>query len=181
MKISKALLVMDMQMGLLPSIPEHEKLLLRTADAIATARAANIPVIYVVLSFRPGFPEISADNKAFSGLKQMFGNEEPIGFSSIPEQIAPINGDVVIHKKRISAFSGSDLEVVLRAFEVKELIFAGIATSGVILSTFREAIDKDYAVTVLSDCCADQDAEVHDFLMNRIFPPHGSVILSAAL
>jgi len=181
MKTSKALLVMDMQMGLLPSIPDHENLVTRTAVAIASARAAELPVIYIVLNFRPGFPEVSASNKLFSGLKQMFENHDLSLFSSIHEKIAPINGDVIVQKKRISAFTGSDLEIVLRALEIKELILAGIATSGVVLSTFREAIDKDYTVTVVSDCCADRDSEVHNVLMNKIFSAHGSVILSSDL
>ncbi len=46
----------------------------------------------------------------------------------------------------------------------------GIATSGVVLSTVREAADRDYGLTVLADCCADQDAEVHRVLVEKVFP-----------
>jgi nicotinamidase-related amidase len=52
----------------------------------------------------------------------------------------------------------------------------GIVTSGVVLSTLREAADKDYRITVLSDGCADRETEVHEFLINRIFPRQADVI-----
>jgi len=55
-------------------------------------------------------------------------------------------------------------------------VLTGIATSGVVLSTLREAADKDYAITVLSDCCADSDEEVHRMLMTKIFKRQAEVI-----
>ncbi len=47
----------------------------------------------------------------------------------------------MVVKKRVSAFTGSDLDVVLRAGEVDSLVMAGIATSGVVLSTLRQAAE----------------------------------------
>jgi nicotinamidase-related amidase len=76
----------------------------------------------------------------------------------------------------VSAFTGSDLEVMLRSFEIKHLVLCGISTSGVVLSTVREAADKDYRITVLSDCCADRDEEVHRVLTTKIFPRQAEVI-----
>jgi len=49
------------------------------------------------------------------------------------------------------------------------MVLAGIATSGVVLSTLREAADKDYRITVLSDGCADADEEVHRVLTTKVF------------
>ncbi|MGH2563203.1 MAG: cysteine hydrolase family protein, partial [Ginsengibacter sp.] len=96
--------------------------------------------------------------------------------TKIPEIIVPQPGDIVIIKKRVSAFTGSDLEVVLRSFGIKHLLLAGISTSGVVLSTLREAADKDYAITVLSDCCADIDEEVHRVLTTKIFTRQADVM-----
>jgi nicotinamidase-related amidase len=45
-----------------------------------------------------------------------------------------------------------------------------------VLSTLREATDKDYQLTVLSDCCADMDAEVHNLLLTKIFPRQDDVV-----
>ncbi len=76
----------------------------------------------------------------------------------------------------MSAFTGSDLEVILRAQQIQHIVLAGIATSGVVLSTLREAADKDYMITVLSDCCADRDEEVHRVLTTKMFPRQAEVM-----
>lgn len=94
----------------------------------------------------------------------------------IDKSVAPRPDDLVITKKRVSAFTGSDLEVVLRSLQINHLVLSGIATSGVVLSTLREAADKDYVITVLSDCCADRDEEVHRVLTTKIFPRQAEVI-----
>ena len=90
--------------------------------------------------------------------------------------ISPLPGDITVVKRRVSAFSGSDLEVVLRCFSIQHLILTGVATSGVVLSTVREAADKDYRLTVLKDGCADADEEVHSVLTNKIFLRQAEVI-----
>jgi nicotinamidase-related amidase len=80
--------------------------------------------------------------------------------------------------RRVSAFTGSDLEVVLRAGEIRHLVLCGIATSGVVLSTVREAADKDYRLTV-ADLCADMDAETHAVLTGKVFPRQARVTSAA--
>ncbi len=56
--------------------------------------------------------------------------------------------------RRVSAFAGSDLDVVLRAGDVDTLVLTGIATSGVVLSTLRQAADLDYKLIVLAENAA---------------------------
>jgi len=84
--------------------------------------------------------------------------------------------DIVVVKRRVSAFTGSDLEVVLRGRGIGHLVLAGISTSGVVLSTVREAADKDYQLTVLKDICADVDPEVHAVLVDKVFPRQATVM-----
>ncbi|MDN3692410.1 isochorismatase family protein [Chryseobacterium tructae] len=60
--------------------------------------------------------------------------------------------------------------------DIDHLILTGISTSGVVLSTLREAADKDYKLSVIEDCCADSDEEVHRILINKIFPKQAEVI-----
>ena len=47
-----------------------------------------------------------------------------------------------------------------------------------VLSTIREAADKDYILTVLADCCADRDEEVHRMLTTKLFTRQGNVMNS---
>jgi nicotinamidase-related amidase len=92
--------------------------------------------------------------------------------------LTPEEDDVVVTKRRVSAFSGSDLEIILRAKNIEHLVLSGIATSGVVLSTVREASDKDYKLTVLSDLCADTDPEVQNVLLNKVFSRQATVMTS---
>jgi nicotinamidase-related amidase len=90
--------------------------------------------------------------------------------------VAPQPEDVVVTKRRVSAFAGSDLDVVLRSLGVRALVVAGIATSGVVLSTPRRAADLDYELTVLADDCVDADPEVHRVLLEKVFPRQAAVV-----
>jgi nicotinamidase-related amidase len=89
--------------------------------------------------------------------------------------VGPAAGDVIVSKRRVSAFAGSDLDLVLRSGGVEHLVLAGIATSGVVLSTVRQAADLDYRLTVLSDGCLDGDPEVHRVLTEKVFPRQAEV------
>ena len=171
-----ALLVMDMQQGIVARFAPTSDILQRTNAAITAARAASIPVIYVVVGFRPGYPEVSPRNKSFSTVMQQASLSTSMPAMEIHPDIAPQSADIVVTKRRVSAFSGSDLEVVLRAQGISHLVLCGIATSGVVLSTLREAADKDYQLTVLSDCCVDGDEEVHRVLLSKVFPRQADVL-----
>jgi nicotinamidase-related amidase len=171
-----ALLVMDMQVEIVNRFAQASDVLTPTNTAITAARAASIPVIYVVIGFRPGFPEISPRNKSFSATKQRSSSSTPMFTLEIHPAIAPLPTDIVVTKRRVSAFSGSDLEVVLRAQDISHLVLCGIATSGVVLSTLREAADKDYQLTVLTDCCVDSDEEVQRVLLSKVFPRQAEVV-----
>lgn len=171
-----ALLVMDMQSAMLNTFSNAANVIGKVAAAIATARSQHIPVIYVVVGFREGAPEIADSNKGFTASRQMFANMSTADFTAIHPDLAPQSGECVVTKRRVSAFTGSDLEVLLRAQKVHHIVLTGIATSGVVLSTTREAADKDYHITVLADGCADRDEEVHTFLTTKILPRQAEVI-----
>ncbi|MDR3714841.1 MAG: cysteine hydrolase [Puia sp.] len=171
-----ALLVMDMQTAVLGMLPDNSSLVGNVAKAIAGARKNKIPVIYVTIGFRQGMPEISPNNKGFAAAKERLAGVDMGEFTKIASALTPLPGEIVVAKRRVSAFTGSDLEVVLRAFGIQHIVLTGISTSGVVLSTIREASDKDYAITVLSDCCADGDTEVHQVLMTKVFPRQADVV-----
>jgi nicotinamidase-related amidase len=177
---SAALLVMDVQQGIVgryaDAAPDYLPRLAGTVDA---ARGAGVPVIYVVVGFRAGHPEASDRNKTFSALPPDVFTEDDPGTRIHPD-VAPHPGEVVVTKRRVSAFAGSDLDVVLRAGGVDHLVLTGIATSGVVLSTLRQAADLDYRLTVLSDGCLDGDAEVHRVLTEKVFPRQADVLTEDA-
>lgn len=171
-----ALLVMDMQSSIVGMLPDGTNFIFHVAKAVTGARKKNIPLIYVVVGFRKGMPEISSNNKSFAATKERMANADVNEWMKIHPAIAPQENDIVVVKRRVSAFTGSDLEVVLRGQNVRHIILTGIATSGVVLSTLREAADKDYRITVLSNCCADRDEEVHRVLTTKVFPRQADVM-----
>lgn len=172
-----ALLVMDMQEGIVSRFLQTSDALAPVRAALDAAHAATLPVIYVVVGFRPGYPEISSRNKSFASISQR-SSSAPMFSTDIHPAIAPLPTDIIVTKHRVSAFSGSDLEMVLRAQDISHLVLCGIATSGVVLSTLREAADKDYQLTVLADCCFDSDEEVQRVLLTKVFPRQADVVQS---
>ena len=175
--LNTALLIMDIQPATLGMLGDAAPALSGTLKkAIAAARRNDILVLFVVVGFRKGFPELAAQttNLSFAALKNsgMPGLEDP----TVDPSVGPRPDDIVITKRRVSAFAGSDLEVILRGHHIDRLVLTGIATSGVVLSTLREAADKDYRLSVLSDACADRDPEVHAVLMGKVFPRQAEVL-----
>lgn len=174
--LKTALLVMDMQAGLLAGFPGSGPLIANNKKAIGYARKNNIPVIFVSLGFRPTFVEISDTNKGFMTAKSRFDGADMNEFVKIHPDLERKADETWVVKRRVSAFTGSDLEVVLRGGDIRHIVLTGIATSGVVLSTLREASDKDYQITVLADCCADGDDEVQRVLTTKVFPRQAEVI-----
>lgn len=173
-----ALLVMDVQQGVVGRFPGAETLLQTLKQAIDAARGAGIRIIYVRLAFRPGYFDVSPNNRSFSMIAAHAGDafSEPSPALQIHPQVSPQADDLVVVKKRVSAFAGSDLELLLRSLQINHLILTGVATSGVVLTTVREAADKDYQLTVLSDACLDGDEEVHRVLTEKVFTNQADVL-----
>jgi nicotinamidase-related amidase len=175
-----AVLVMDFQASILGMLGDAASTVIeRTAAVVAAARAASVPVVYVVVGFRPGYPEVSPHNPSFAAVVQSgrFVTETP--GSDVHESLKPLANDVVVTKHRVSAFAGTDLDMILRAKSIDTLILLGISTSGVVLSTVRHGADADYRLLVVNDGCADRDAEVHRVLLDKVLARQATVLSSA--
>ncbi|MGC8509485.1 MAG: cysteine hydrolase family protein [Acidimicrobiales bacterium] len=171
-----ALLVMDVQNGIVERLgAAGAPLLHRVAAALEAARRHSVTVIFVRVAFRDGAPEISPRNRAFAALSTTGTMSESSPATQVHAAVAPRPGEIVVVKRRVSAFAGSDLDVVLRALSIDGMILTGIATSGVVLSTTRQAADLDYRITILRDACADADEEVHRVLMEKVLPRQATV------
>jgi nicotinamidase-related amidase len=175
-----ALLSMDCQTGIVSLYAKDDKdaFLTRAASTLNHARSKGMMVVHVQVGFRPGLPEVNSRNLLFGAIKSSPLHQKlfqgPPG--AIPPAIAPKEGEIVITKHRVSAFTGTDLAMILRANDIDTLVLYGIATSGVVLSTLLEASDGDFRLAVIKDCCADLDSNVHDCLINRFFPSRAAVL-----
>jgi nicotinamidase-related amidase len=178
-----ALLVMDYQVGVIGMVGDADQLVDRVKETIALVRNRGGAVGYVRVAFTDadfeGVPSTSLMAARVAQAGDAFHADSPT--TAIDERISPEPHDIVVRKTRVGAFLTTDLDQQLRHRGIDTVVLAGISTSGVILSTVREASDRDYRIVVLSDVCADRDPEVHEFLTTRIFPSQASVITTAEL
>jgi nicotinamidase-related amidase len=172
-----ALLVMDMQSGILERVADEKNALIeRTSKLLEAARSAGVRVIHVVVGFRPGYPEVSSRNVGFASVRDSGRLAAGSAGTAIHAALAPRSDEVVVTKHRVSAFAGTDLEMILRAGDVDTLVLAGVSTSGVITSTVRHAADADYRLVIAEDACADPDAEVHRVLLQKVLSRQATVV-----
>lgn len=169
-----ALLVMDYQPGILGMLPDSESLLARAGEAIRIARARGAHIGYVRVAFDDGDYDAVPPHSQFAAIGKSFHSDSPA--TAVHGDIAPHPGDIVVRKTRVGAFSTTDLDRQLKEHGIVTLLLAGITTSGVVLSTVREAADRDYQVFVLADASADREPAVHQFLIENIFPRQAHVI-----
>ncbi len=114
------------------------------------------------------FNDVSSSNKVFSTIKaQGYAITEADASTRILEDLAPLENEF-ISKRRFGAFTGSYLEVYLRANDINHLVLTGVSTSGAVLSTALESVDKDYYITVLEDAVGDRSDDKHDFIIEQI-------------
>lgn len=176
-KKTSALLIMDFQTLIVNGYAnDKEALLTRTKTLLDAARAKGIKVVYVVVGFRPGYPEVSARNMIFHTIKESGRFASSDANAEIHSGVSPLSGEPVVTKHRVGAFAGTDLEMILRANNIDTLLLTGIATSGVVLSTVRHAADADYRLIVVKDCCSDADEEVQRVLVEKVFARQATVV-----
>jgi nicotinamidase-related amidase len=167
-----ALLVMDFQPSALDYLSHIETLLDRAAAAIGAARRCGVQIVYVRFSFDDAdYDRVPAHNMMaplIAAAGRTRHHDSPA--TAVHQAIAPEPDDIVVRKTRVGAFATTNLHEQLRQRGITTLILAGVSTGGLVLSTVRDAYDRDYQVWVLTDACADPDPETHRFLTDTIFP-----------
>jgi nicotinamidase-related amidase len=148
---------------------DKEALLGRVKRLAVTARNSGAMVIHVVVGFQLGYPEVSGQNSVFSSLKAAGLLTTGGPAAEVCPELTPQPGDVVVTKQRVSAFTGTNLDMILRSHNIDTLLLTGILTQGVVLSTLLHAADMDYRAVVVADGCSDKDPEVQRVLMEKIF------------
>ena len=170
-----ALMTLDFQKGIFGFAPGAEVIVPNASRAVEFAREKQFLMIHVGLGFSKGHPEIPDGESRFKRVKEnnLFVKGTPSAefHDSIarPEELA-------VYKQRVGAFSENQLHLILRTRGIENLVFFGISTSGVTLSTLRRAFDLDFRCTVLKDGCFDADEEVHRVLTEKIFPMQATVV-----
>ncbi|MFJ8019401.1 cysteine hydrolase family protein [Streptomyces sp. NPDC096311] len=164
-----ALLILHLQPPL-TDIPGADKMVARVAQAVSAARKSGVEVMYVSIGYRPGYPEIGSDDPARPGLLSRGTLIAGVN-NDVHASLAPQEDDVQFTNPRCNAFSGSDLESILRLKDINHLVLSGIATSGAVLGTLTDANDRNYRITVLSDGVMDFEQDIHDAMLKVFVKP----------
>lgn len=174
-----ALVIGDVQRGITSAYPFAKRVVAPLADLLPRARASGVLVVFVHIAFRPNGADLPPGNALFASFfeaRDIF--HEGVAGTEIDLPVRP--EDVVVLKRRASAFAGTDLDLVLRAHAIERIAVAGVATGAMVAATCYDAADRGYHVTVLRDGCADPDDSMHDFFMEKVFPSRGHEIVSCA-
>ena len=167
-----ALILIDLQHGIvgMPTSPHPASSVLEKAASLARAfRRSIAPVIYVRVDLADRLP-VQADRSH----SDPHNPPPPIASELVPA-CGVQSGDLVITKRHWSAFSGTDLEVILKKSGRKTLVMGGIATNFGVESTARAAVGLGFGVVFVEDATSSIDAQAHEFAFNAIFPMLGRV------
>lgn len=184
-----ALLLLDLQVGLMTLLPPDHLLLDNAASAIATARKHGTQVAHIRFAMSEeeanAVPKTNLTFTAMRDNQQMLTMMAPdVPTSQIHPKVNPEEGDIVHRKIRYGPFMDYPSKAMLDDFQKKGIdtvLIGGVATSGAVLSAVRQLADLDYGLIILEDCCADQQEDVHKVLVEKVFPKQGKVIKTAEL
>ncbi len=133
-----------------------------TAKALAAARKAGMMVVHVAVAYRPGHPEVVEGAALFQSMKDGNALVEGTWGAEFHPDLQPAEGEIVATKRGVSAFAGTDVELVMRNRGIENVVLTGIATSFVVEGTARHAVDLGIPVIVLDDCCASLNDDMHN-------------------
>jgi nicotinamidase-related amidase len=172
-----ALLLMDLQQGVLALLSDDEALLQRAQQVHRAARSAGAEVVYVRTAFTAeDYAAILPSNKIFAPVAKAHLFAEGSPEATIHPDVQPEPGEHVFTKTRVGALSTTKLDNFLRERGIDTLVLAGVTTTGVVLSTLRDAVDRDYRLLVLGDVCADPNLDAHRVLVDSVFVQQADVI-----
>jgi nicotinamidase-related amidase len=184
---SCALLVIDMQRDFLDprgyvAQSGVDVQLLRAAiepvqRLLTAARSLGVRVIHTREGHRPDLTDLTPFKRQRTvGSGAAIGSLGPLGRllvrgeygHGIIDEVAPHPAEVVIDKPGFGAFYATDLELLLRAGDITHLTLAGVTTDICVHSTLREAVDRGFYCTTVSDACAAGDPQVHAAMLKCI-------------
>jgi nicotinamidase-related amidase len=177
--VTTALIIGDLQRGITSNYPFVRQVVPPLTELLPRARASRALVVFVHFALRANGADVPPGSALLRNIYEA-GTAFHEGSAGTEIDLPVADEDVVVLKRRASAFAGTDLDLVLRARDVDTLAIAGVATSAMVAATCYDAADRGYQVTVLRDGCADGDPAMHDFFMDTVFPSRGFEVVPCA-
>jgi nicotinamidase-related amidase len=162
-----ALIVVDLQKGIvgLPVIHPIGDIIERCRALADAFRARGLPVALVnVAGGAPGRTEQP---------RQM--SPRPEGWTDLAPELNQQPTDILVTKRTWGAFASTDLDALLKARDVTQVVIAGVATATGVEATARQAYEAGFHVTLALDAMTDLRPEAHDYSIGNVFPRLGEI------
>ena len=159
-----ALLIIDMQNDFVLEgrplrVAAARAVIPKVRDVLAAFRAKKLPVFHIVRVHRKDGSDVEITRQELFG-KTPFAVEGTPG-AAIVDELTPLPGEYVIPKIRMSAFIGTELDLMLRNLGITHLVVTGIQTPNCIRTTAFDAIAYNYPVVLVRDATGAQTDEIH--------------------
>ena len=161
-----ALIVVDLQKGIVAGDFVHPMadVIERTCALLDVFRATGLPVVLVNVAGR-------APGRTEQGPRSSLSLAD--GWTDLLPELKQQVGDIVVTKRSWGAFATTDLEDKLKARGVTQVVLTGVATSGGVEATARQAYEQGSNVTFAVDAMTDARQEAHEYCMRNVFPRIG--------
>ncbi len=141
-----ALIVIDVQVNVVKDAYERDAKVANMAEAVAKARSASIPVIWVRHS--------AEDLPLHSD-----------GWQIVPE-LLPANGEEIVDKRYRSSFEETNLESILEKLNIGHLYICGAETNNCVRHTSQAALEAGYDITLIEDAHTTTGFEWNGYIMD---------------
>jgi len=164
--LSTALIVIDLQKGIVNGNFIHPigDIIDRTRALIDVFRTKKLPVVLVNVAGR-------APGRTEQGPRSSTSFAE--GWTDLLPELDQQSGDIVVTKRSWGAFATTDLEGQLKARGVTQVVVTGVATSGGVEATARQAYEQGFNVILALDAMTDIREEAHEYSIRNVFPRLG--------
>ncbi|TNC47617.1 cysteine hydrolase [Rubellimicrobium rubrum] len=149
---------MDDKAGI-PIMPGYRANMERARGVVDAAHGAGIPVVFIQEIHRRDMVDYGRE---LDGTEDVHCMEGEPGTPPAFEEMGRLPGDYFIHKRRYSAFFGTELEILLKGLKAQTLILIGGLTDVCVHYTFADGHQNDYYCRVIADCVGGSSLAAHE-------------------
>lgn len=156
--------------GALAEAVHRRGVLPKVARLLAAARARSVPVFYINVANKPGFPRPRARIYELAGKRGPLLVEGTWG-AETHEAVRPEPGDFVLTRTTsVDGSYGTGLYAILAQLRREQLVVCGVSTTLAVEGIVRASLNRGYEMFVVEDCCAGLPQEWHDFSIRNTLP-----------
>lgn len=141
---------------------ESRNVIKRAAQVLAVARDRGVLVVHARAAFRAGYPELIRNCALYEQVAASQCLLEGTPGAEIVPELTPRDDEPVVTHARISAFQGTELDLMLQARGIVHVLVTGVATNVTVEGTARDAVGLGYRTVLVRDACAAADRGAHE-------------------